>query len=76
MGRSASDNLSKGMGCSDVRIVLEHVVKHSQRKVRFEWKKMKGRASNAKGWSIHERFCSRYCEQERTVCGMWEGEEE
>ena len=44
MGRSASDNLSKGMGCSDVRIVLEHVVKHSQRKVRFEWKKMKGRA--------------------------------
>ena len=40
MGRSASDNLSKGMGCSDVRIVLEHVVKHSQRNVRFEWKKM------------------------------------
>ena len=52
MGKSASDNLSKGVGCSDVRIVFEHVVKHSQRKVRFEWKKMKGRASDAKGWSM------------------------
>ena len=53
MGRSS---LSKGIDYSDVRIVLEHVVKHSQRRVQFEWKKMKGRASNAKGWS------SRYCE--------------
>ena len=51
MGRSS---LSKGMGVSDVRIVLEHVVKHSQRRVRFEWKKMKGRASNAKGWSMRD----------------------
>ena len=49
MGRSS---LSKGMGFSDVRIVLEHVVKHSQRRVRFEWKRMKGRASDAKGWSM------------------------
>ena len=49
MGRSS---LSKGMGFSDVRTVLEHVVKHSQRRVRFERKRMKGRASDAKGWSI------------------------
>ena len=49
MGRS---NLSKGVGFSDVRIVLEHVVKHSQRRIRFEWKRMKGRASDAKGWSM------------------------
>ena len=54
MGKSASDNLSKGIGCSDVRIVFEHVVKHSQRNVRFEWKKMKGRASDAKGWSMKD----------------------
>ena len=51
MGRSS---LSKGMGVSDVRIVLEHVVKHSQRRVRFEWKKMKGRASDSEGWSMRD----------------------
>ena len=44
MGRSS---LSKGIGYSDVRIVLEHVAKHSQRRVQFEWKKMKGRAMNS-----------------------------
>ena len=54
MGRSS---LSKGMGFSNVRIVLEHVVKHVpertlQRRVRFEWKRMKGRASDAKRWSM------------------------
>ena len=49
MGRSS---LSKGMGFSNVRIVLEHVLKQSQRRVRFEWKRMKGRASDAKGWSM------------------------
>ena len=54
MGRSVSDNLSKGIGCSDVRIVLEYVVKHSQRNVRFEWKKMKGRATDSKGWSMRD----------------------
>ena len=49
MGRSS---LSNGIGFSDVRIVLEHVVKHSQRRVRFERKRMKGRASDAKDWSM------------------------
>ena len=27
-------------------------MKYSQQRVQFEWKKMKGRASNAKGWSM------------------------
>ena len=39
---------------ADVRIVFEHVAKQSQLNVRFEWKKMEGRASDAKGWSIKD----------------------
>ena len=67
MGRSS---LSKGIGYSDVRIVLEHVVKHSQRRVQFEWKKMKGRASNAKGWSM-ESFAAGIVSKkgQYVVCG-------
>ena len=50
----AKDTMGKSaIGCMDLRIVFEHVAKHSQRNVRFEWKKMKERASDGKPLMLH-----------------------
>ena len=36
MGKSARDKLTNGIGCADVRIIFEYVIKHSEWNVRFE----------------------------------------
>ena len=52
MGKDGSDKLLKGIGASEVKKTLNHIVKQSNRSLYFELIQMKGRASNDKKWSM------------------------
>ena len=55
----------------DVKKILNHIVKHSNRSLYFEWKQMKGRACNDKKWSMSSLADG--VVGKKSVCGMWEG---
>ena len=40
MEKNGSDKLLKGIGASDVKKTLNDTVKHSNRRLSFEWKEM------------------------------------